>query len=62
MASTDSEVTLKITIDVSELEELSKRLNILERMRSLEVDVGRLENRLGEMGRAVKQLQEPRGL
>lgn len=55
-------VTLKITFDVSELEELVKRMNVLERIRSLEVDLGRLENRLGEMGRAVKNLQEPRGL
>lgn len=62
MAKNDHEVTVKITVDVSELEELAKRMNVLERIRSLEVDLGRLENRLGEMGRAVKNLQEPRGL
>jgi proteasome assembly chaperone (PAC2) family protein len=62
MAKDDHKVTLTISVDVSELEELSRRMNVLERIRQLEVDLGRLENRLGEMGRAVKQLQEPRGL
>ncbi len=60
--TTDGEVTLKITVDVSELEEMSKRFNMLERMRQMEVDVGRLENRLGELERLVTAMREPRGL
>ena len=58
----DDDVTLKITIDVSELEELAKRLNVLTRISVLEVDLGRTENRLGELERLVAKMREPRGL
>ncbi len=56
------EVTLKITVDVSELEELSKRLNVLTRISTLEVDLQRTESRLGELERLVTKMREPRGL
>ena len=56
------EVTLKITVDVSELEELSKRLNVLTRISTLEVDLQRTESRLGELERLVTKMREPSGL
>lgn len=58
----DSDVTLRITLDVSELEELAKRLNVLTRISVLEVDLQRVENRLGELERLVANMREPRGL
>ena len=55
-------VTMTIKLDVSELEAIAKRMDVLTRMSTLEVDVGRIENRLGELERLVTKMREPRGL
>ena len=58
------ELTLRVTIDADELEDLVRRVraDVARRLDDLELDAQKTVDRFAELEDRVKRIEEPRGL